>query len=544
MRKPAQIFLFLFIFGLFFYFDLGRYLSLEELRAHQDQLKVWIESKTFYASILFFFAYVFIAALSLPGAAVMTLAGGALFGLERGLLLSSLASTFGATFAFLLARFFLRAWVQKKVGRFLDAVNKGIQRDGVFYLLSLRLIPVFPFFVVNIVMALTSMRVVPFFFVSLIGMFPGTFVYVNAGTQLAKIHSLRDVASPEIFWSFVLLGVFPLLAQFTLGWLRKRKLYARFQRPKHFDYNLVVIGGGAAGLITTYIAATLKAKVALVEKSKMGGDCLNTGCVPSKTLLSVAKAAHSIHQAREYGLECGPMKLDFLKVMDHVKAVIAEIEPNDSRERYRSLGAECFEATATIQSPWSVDIGGKVVTTRNIVIASGARPIVPDIPGLQKTSFLTSDTVWNLKELPKRFLIVGGGAIGVELAQAFARLGSRVTLIEAKDQLLPQEDPEVGNAIRQSLEADGAQIFLGAKLLSFDVDDAKQFFAVIEQGEAHIRLEYDEVLLALGRKPRLDNLGLENLPGVFDEKGRLQLDEKLRTLYPNVFACGDVSGRM
>jgi uncharacterized membrane protein YdjX (TVP38/TMEM64 family) len=261
----------------YFALDLGRFLSIDYFKSQQEAIEAWRAAQPVKAGLLFFVAYVAVTGLSLPGAAVMTLAGGAIFGLFWGLLLVSFASSLGATLAFLASRFLLRDWVQKRFGDRMRAINAGIDKEGGFYLFTLRLVPLFPFFVINLVMGLTPLKTRTFYWVSQLGMLAGTLVYVNAGTQLARIDSLAGILSPALLGSFVLLGIFPLLAKKIVDALAARKVYAGWKKPARFERNLIVIGAGSAGLVTAYIAAAVKAKVTLIEKHKLGGDCLNTG---------------------------------------------------------------------------------------------------------------------------------------------------------------------------------------------------------------------------------------------------------------------------
>src|SRR5205807_4830767 len=366
--------------------DPGRFLTLDRL--HEDQQ--WLIQRKDANPILFgasFFAvYVLVTGASLPGAAIMTLAAGALFGLLWGVVLVSFASAIGATIAFVMARYVLRDFVRRHFEKQSSAVDAGMRKDGAFYLLALRLVPIFPFFLVNLAMGLTAIRVTTFYWVSQLGMLPGTIVYVNAGTQLGEIRTLSDVASPALLGSFALLGIFPLLAKFALDRIKARKVYRRWVKPRRFDRNLIVIGGGAAGLVAAYIGAVAKAKVTLVEGGLMGGDCLNFGCVPSKALIRAAKFVHRARHADTLGLGNARMEFDFGEVMARIRRVIATIAPHDSVERYTALGAEVLLGHARIVSPWSVEISNagvtRTVTTRAIVIAAGSRPVVPPIPGL------------------------------------------------------------------------------------------------------------------------------------------------------------------
>ncbi|MCP5022965.1 MAG: FAD-dependent oxidoreductase, partial [bacterium] len=304
---------------------------------------------------------------------------------------------------------------------------------------------------INLVMAMTPMRARTFYWVSQIGMLMGTIVYVNAGTQLGRIESVQGILSPELLGSFALLGIFPLIAKKVVEILKARKVYAKWQKPAAFDRNLVVIGAGSAGLVTSYIAAAVRAKVSLVEKHKMGGDCLNTGCVPSKAIIRSAKLLSHMARSQEFGIREAHAEFDFADVMERVQRVIKDVEPHDSVERYTELGVDVIQGEANITSPWTVEVktdgGSQTLTTRNIVIATGARPFVPPVPGIVEIGYLTSDTVWNLRTRPERLLVLGGGPIGSELAQAFSRLGSKVTQIQRRSRLLVREDREVSEMV-------------------------------------------------------------------------------------------------
>jgi len=345
MKRLALLALVAAAIALFFITGLHERLTLQGIQASLGELSAWREAAPLQMALAFMAAYIAATALSLPGAAVLTLAAGALFGLAWGTLIVSFASSIGALLAFLVSRYLLRDVVQQRFGQRLQAINEGIARDGAFYLFTLRLVPIFPFFLVNLLMGLTPMRAARFYWVSQIGMLAGTVVYVNAGTQLARMDSLAGILSPGFVLAAALLGIFPLLAKKVLGWVQARRVYAPWPQPKAFDRNLIVIGGGAAGLVTAYIGAAVKAKVTLVESHKMGGDCLNYGCVPSKALIKSAKLAHQMRHAERYGLiaagassaEAAP-RFSFKHVMQRVHEVIRAIEPHDSIERYTGLG--------------------------------------------------------------------------------------------------------------------------------------------------------------------------------------------------------------
>lgn len=548
-------------------FDLGQFLTLNQAKVYQSSMQDYIHGNPLSASAIYFLAYIVITALSLPGAAIMTLLGAALFGFWWALVLVSFASSLGATLAFLFSRLILRDWVQAKFGHRLAPINAGIEKDGALYLFTLRLIPVFPFFVVNLLMGLTPLKTRQFYLVSQLGMLAGTAVYINAGTQLAQIDSLRGIISPGVLLSLALLGIFPLIAKGLIGLFNRRKVYAQWQRPTKFDQNMVVIGAGAGGLVSSYIAAVVKAKVTLIEKHKMGGDCLNTGCVPSKALIRAAHVMTDITKAAQFGILVDKPQVDFAKVMQRVQEVITKIEPHDSIQRYTDLGVNCMIGEAKILSPWQVEVNGKCISTRNLVIATGARPLVPNIPGLQDVSYLTSDTIWGLSELPKRLLVLGGGPIGCELAQSFARLGSHVTLVEMVDQLLIREDGDAANLVRDSLLADGVAIYTSHKAARFEAVpfEAAHFatahfatthFATTQQQDAgqlqrailidaqgkEVAIEFDQMLLALGRVANVEGFGLEQLGINTNQRGTLDVNQYLQTKYPNIYAVGDVTG--
>lgn len=469
MKKIVIAILAALAIAVFIYFDLGTYLTLSSLKAQQAGLDAQYQAAPLLVIAAFFLVYVLVTASSLPGAAILTLAAGAIFGVATGTLIVSFASSIGATLAFLASRHLFRDWVQSRFGDRLKALNEGVERDGAFYLFSLRLVPVFPFFLVNLLMGLTPIRTWTYFWVSQIGMLLGTIVYVNAGTQIAGINSLSDVASPGLLASFAALGLTPWVGKAIMGWIKRRRVYARWNRPKQFDRNLIVIGAGAAGLVSAYIAATVKAKVTLVEANKMGGDCLNYGCVPSKAIIKSAKVADQMRHADRYGLLPSEAQFSFKAVMRRVHDIIAAIEPHDSVERYTGLGVDVVPGYARIIDPWTVEISGhdgvvQTLTTRSIIIAAGAEPVVPPLPGIEQSGYLTSDTLWEafaeLNEIPRRIVVMGGGPIGCELAQAFARLGAEVSQIESGERLLPREDADVSEIATAAQQASGIDLLL------------------------------------------------------------------------------------
>ena len=526
----------------FFVFDLGRYLDLGFLQEQRERLHALFLARPLFTGAAFFAIYVSVTALSLPGAAVLTLVAGAVFGLLWGTVIASFASTLGAALAFVLARYLARDAVRRRFEGALARIDAGVRKDGAFYLFTLRLVPVFPFFIINLAMGLTSMRVLVFALVSQGGMLPGTVVFVNAGTRLGEIESLAGILSPELWLSFALLGLFPLLARKLTDVLRARRVYRGHRRPKRFDRDLVVIGAGSAGLVTSLVGAALRARVTLVEKDEMGGDCLNTGCVPSKSLIRSAKFLSHVARAPEFGVRRADADFDFAEIMGRVRRNVERIAPHDSVERYEGLGVECLRGEARIESPFSVRVGERAITTRNIVIAAGAAPFVPTIPGIEEVAPLTSETVWGLQRLPERLVVVGGGPIGCELAQCFARFGSRVFQVQTQPRLLPREDPEFSDLVAERLRTDGVEVLTGHRARAFARDGGRKTIVCDTPDEGTREIEFDDVLLAVGRAPRTEGFGLEELGIETGPGGVVETDAFLRTRYPNVFACGDVAG--
>lgn len=542
MKKRTWIIAFVIVLiGLFFAFDIGRFLSLDALKASRDSLLQSYQAKPLLIIAIYSAAYIVFTALSLPGAVIMTLAGGAIFGFWIGLPVVLVSATFGATIAFLAARFVLQDFVQKRFGDRLTAINAGVEKDGAFYLFTLRLVPLFPFFLINLLMGLTSIKTSTYFWVSLVGMAAGSVVYVNAGTQLASLTSLSGILSPALIGSFALLGIFPWLAKWTLNAFKARQLYARWPKPKKFDRNLIVIGAGAAGLATSYIAAAMHAKVTLIEGHKMGGDCLNFGCVPSKAIIRSATFVNQAKHAKELGVAKVNVEYDFADVMRRVHRVIKTVEPHDSVERYTKLGVDVIQGYARITSPWTVEVNGQTLTTRAIVIATGGRPTIPDIPGLDQVTYYTSDTIWTLTERPNRLVVLGGGPIGCELTQAFARLGCQVTLV-ARSGLMSKEDADAVALVEEAVIADGACVMTFTKTVRCERDKNGQYLIIKNQDGDEEAIPFDALLCAVGRTARTEGFGLEELGVPLSKNRTIEVDAWLQTRYPNIYAAGDVAG--
>ena len=529
------------VVALFFAFDLGQYLSLEYIKAQQGQVETLYAENRLATLLIFFIVYVIVTGMSLPGAAVMSLAAGAVFGLLTGVILISFASTIGASIAFMISRYLFRESVEARFGKSLKSINAGIQRDGAFYLFALRLVPAFPFFVINLVMGLTKIKLTTFYWVSQVGMLAGTIVYINAGTQLAQIESASGIFSPGIILSFVLLALLPFAGRKLISMLKNRKALAGFDKPESFDTNLVVIGGGSAGLVSSYIAAAVKAKVTLIEKHKMGGDCLNTGCVPSKAIIRSAKFMSHISRSEEFGIKKANAKFDFSEVMERVQRIIKKIEPHDSIERYSGLGVDVIEGEAKIVSPWSVKVNGRTITTRNIIVATGARPFVPPIEGIDSVQYYTSDNLWDMREQPRKLVVLGGGPIGTELTQAFGRLGIEVSQVEMAPRILLREDPEVSELVKNRLEDEGVKVLVNHRAKQVLQKEGKNYLVVDHQGQ-DVELEFDSLIVAVGRAAHSRGFGLEELGVRLNPNGTIEVNEYLQTSVPTLYACGDVAG--
>ncbi|HAS48012.1 MAG TPA: pyridine nucleotide-disulfide oxidoreductase, partial [Gammaproteobacteria bacterium] len=543
MNKTKLILIALLVIAIFGYItlDLGQYLTLEYAQSQLSNIQDYKNENFAQTALIYFIGYVIATGLSIPGAIIITLLGGAIFGLFWGTLLVSFASSIGATLAFLASRVLLRDWVQRRFGDYLAPLNKGIEKDGSFYLFSIRMVPLFPFFVVNLLMGLTAIRTTSFYLASQAGMLIGTAVYVNAGSELSQISSLSGLVSAPVLGSLVLLGVFPLIAKLILNSMQRNKELQSFEKPKRFDANVVIVGAGSAGLVASLITAGAKAKVILIEKHKMGGDCLNTGCVPSKSIIRSGRIMSYIRRAKEFGIDGAKGEVNFAAVMARVQGVIKTIEPHDSVERFTSLGVEVELGDAVIESPYVVTVNDRRITTRSIIVATGARPLVPPIPGLAEIDYLTSDSIWSLSELPKRLLVVGSGPIGCELAQAFSNLGAQVTQVDMAERIMPREDAEVSEEVAKAFREQGIRLLTGHKLVKFGAGENGDYMEAEHRGET-VTVEFDKVLLAIGRKANVEGFGLENLNLALTGQGTIEVNEYLQTSMPNVFACGDVAG--
>lgn len=522
-------------------FDILSFLTLDSIKNQHLEFQSYVNQNYLMSVIIFFVSYVFITAASLPGAAILTLLGGALFGLVNGVIIISFASSIGASIAFIISRYFLRDWVEERFASSIQSINDGIQKDGVFYLFALRLVPAVPFFIINLVMGLTRIKLLQFYIVSQVGMFAGTIVYVNAGTQLAKLDKLSGILSPQIITSFVLLALLPMVGRKLIKLLKARKVMKQWKKPRSFDNNLIVIGAGAGGLVTSYIAAAVKAKVTLIEKHKMGGDCLNTGCVPSKAMIRSAKLLDHIRHSEKYGIKNAVADYTFKDVMARVHNVIKRIAPHDSIERYTALGVNVVEGEARIVSPYEVEVNGKILTTKHIVIATGARPFIPPIKGLESVNYYTSDNLWTMQEKPKKMVVLGGGPIGCELTQSFARLGVAVSQVEMADHLMNREDTEISELIESKFKAEKVDVLLSHRAKEVVIKSAKNFL-IVEHNGTDKEIEFDVLLVAVGRAANTRGFGLRELGVELTERKTIAVNDYLQTNIPNIYACGDVAG--
>ncbi|TLX62815.1 hypothetical protein DN820_14465 [Stutzerimonas nosocomialis] len=541
-RKLVVIGLILAAVASFFFFDLGQYLTLESIKRLHGPLRAEVRGHPWWAGALFFLAYVALTAFSFPGTVVLTLLGGALFGLIGGTLLVSFASTVGATIAMLMSRFMMRDWFQKRFGRHIAGIDRGLTRDGPLYLFSLRLMPVIPFVLLNPALGLTRVRFWTFWWTTWAGMLPGNAVYVAAGRELARIDSLSGILSPSMITTLVLLGVFPLLANKLLGVYKARKAYKGWRKPRRFERNLIVIGGGAGGLAAAELAASMKARVTLIERNALGGDSLNAGSVPSKALVRFARLAHDRVCGERLGFARARGELDFGAVMDGVRASVGKVAPQASVARYEQLGVEVIAGEARVVSPWEVEVDGRTLSARSLILATGSRPTIPDIPGLAEVEPLTSDSIWQLRQRPARLLVLGGGPVACELGQAFQRLGSQVTLVHRGERLLACEEEEAGEVLAQALRADGVDLRLGHVTQRFEIGEGERRMVCQDPHGRELSLPFDEVLVAVGRSANLDGFGLEQFSLEPGEDGTLEVNEYLATRMPNIYAIGDVAG--
>ena len=530
----------------FFALGLDQHFSLDGARAAVAEFESLKTQNPLLLGLAFFAVYCVMSTLSIPGAVWITLASGALFGLVWGTVIVSFASSLGATGAMLVARYILRDHVISRYGQKMEPFLSGMQKDGLSYLLSLRLLPIVPYFLINLAMGLTTMRWPVFYIASQIGMLPGTIIFVNAGAQLGQIRSLDDVTSPGLIFSLCLLALLPIVGRVGATKYAQARRLRGFKRPKIFDRDLLVIGAGAAGLSAAYAGSLSHAKTTLIEVDEMGGDCLNRGCVPSKALIAAARKSP---------------KTDFSAAMAGVEQAITAIAPHDSVERYTSLGVEVLRGRARFIDPWQVEITTpaekKTLSARRFVIATGAKPFIPPISGLEDVGYVTTDSLWDCLASwkngpPSPFIVLGGGPIGCELAQAMSQLGADVTVVEAQPHLLGVEDLAVSQALEAGLARAGVTVLTNATAQSCRPDKSAgdksrgghlQVAIKAEDGSTSSKdIPFALLLVAVGRRPDFSSLGIEG----FDllQEGKLPVDRHQRTRLDHIYAAGDAVSRL
>jgi len=532
--------------------------------------------------------YVLAAVLFLPGS-VITLGAGFLFGVPTGLLTVWLGANLGAFAAFLVGRTIAREWIAQKVkgnAKF-AAIDEELAREGFKVVLLLRLSPVFPFDILNYALGLTKVSFRNYALASVLGMLPGTLMYVYFGSAA---RSLAEVATGNVegglagqvfFWIGLAatIAVALVVTRIARNSLRgaealahqvsvttdelvtspadekikvdpndrhNMELVSNVHPPGWVNpepakrYNLVVIGAGTAGLVTAAGAAGLGAKVALVERHLMGGDCLNYGCVPSKALIRSSRVSAEIRTAKNYGIEVPEgASPNFPAVMERLRKTRAGISHHDSAQRFKELGVDVFLGHARLTGPTSLEVGGKILHFKKAVIATGARAVHLPIKGLGEAGFLTNETVFSLTERPSRLAVIGGGPIGCEMAQAFHRLGSQVVLFHNNDHILDREDSAAAEIIQNRFVREGIRLILnsdlkevetvdGEKVVRFEVDGVRDSIAV------------NEILVGVGRAPNVEDLDLKAAGVQYDTRRGVFVDDHLRTTNPAIFAAGDI----
>ncbi|MGH7810064.1 MAG: FAD-dependent oxidoreductase, partial [Candidatus Binatia bacterium] len=538
--------------------------------------------------------YILCTVLFVPGSAI-TIGSGTIFGLQTGLVVVVLGANLGALCSFLLARGILR----EKVARWAQgnakfrALDQAIGRQGFKMVLLTRLSPVFPFVLLNYFLGLTAVRTGAYMAANLLGMLPATFLFVYIGAAARDAIAGQSDASADFYQQILkYVGLLATIAVVVLVTRVARKALregeqqqegsvttgaARLDpnhRPATFDkmmlvddrhdkqlienchptervnpkpvgkYNLVVIGGGTAGLVSAAGAAGLGAKVALIERNLMGGDCLNVGCVPSKGVMRAARAAYDASNSAEFGVQlaCQP-NLSFEAAMERMRKLRAGISHHDSVDRFTKLGVDVFIGHGKFIGPFALDVDGTRLEFHRAVIATGARAAELPIPGLAEAGYLTNENVFTLTELPRRMAVIGAGPIGCELAQAFARFGSEIYLIEALHGILPNEDAEASEIVRQAMmERDGVKLMCCGKDLQVNkAEDGGKRLTVESHGDEY-DIVVDQILVGGGRKPNLEGLGLDEAGVRYTAQG-VTVDNRLRTTNPRIFAAGDICSR-
>src|SRR6266566_5169264 len=551
----------------------------------QDLLKEaldWIGKLGPWGPVIFVGIYIVATVFFIPGS-VLTLGAGAVFGMGLGSVCVSISATLGATAAFLVGRYLARDGIARKIEKNekFATIDRAVAEEGWKIVLLTRLSPVFPFTLLNYAFGLTRVKLSHYVLASWLGMMPGTVMYVYLGSLVNIGAGHRQRTTGEL----VLYGV-GLLATVTVAvpvTRVARKALAKkigstetvqtskgiisapsepvlvrppdthnarlvsylhppdWQNPTPApSYNLVVIGAGTAGLVTAAGAAGLGAKVALVEKYLLGGDCLSVGCVPSKAVIRCSRAIFDANEAGRFGVRVGaPAQADFPAVMERMRKLRADLSPHDSAQRFAKLGVDVFLGEAQFTGPDTIQVAGKTLRFKRAVIATGARALQPPIPGLTEAGYLTNETVFSLTECPARLAVIGGGPIGCELAQAFQRLGSQVSLFHKNAHLLDREDMDAAALVQKAFIREGIRVFLNAKITRVERNAGGKILYYEAQGKEET-LAVDEILAGAGRAPNVEGLNLETVGVQYDPRKGILVNDCLQTTNPRIYAAGDV----
>jgi len=541
----------------------------------------WVRSAGARGMVVFAVAYALLG-LFLPGA-MLTLGAGFAYGVVVGTAVVCVASNLTAVGAFLLGRTLARDAIAARIGanpRF-AAIDRAVGRQGLKIVLLVRLSPLFPFTLLNYAFGLTRVTLRDYLVGSLVGMLPGTVMYVYLGSLVTSLTELAagrpsGGAVQQAFYFGGLVATVAVTLYVTHVARRaladvtgdeahaepappvppslvqpddehNRALLAHVHPPGWTNptpaarYDLVVVGGGTAGLVSAAGASGLGARVALVERHLLGGDCLNVGCVPSKAMIAAARTAATARETSAFGVRVSGLDVDFAAVMERMRRLRAGIAPHDGAERFTRLGVDVFLGEGRFTGRATLEVDGRRLTFTRAVVATGARATAPPIPGLEDVGYLTNETVFWLTELPRRLAVVGAGPIGCELAQAFCRLGSRVTALEMLPQVLGKEDPDAAAIVERRLRTDGVAIVLGARIERAE-RRGRDKVLVYEAGGARREVACDAILVGAGRAPNVEGLGLE-AAGVACGRDGVTVNDYLQTTNRRIYAAGDVASR-
>jgi pyruvate/2-oxoglutarate dehydrogenase complex dihydrolipoamide dehydrogenase (E3) component/uncharacterized membrane protein YdjX (TVP38/TMEM64 family) len=555
------------------------------------QFESYVQSLGAVGPIVVVLAYVICTVFFIPGSAI-TIGSGTLFGLKTGFFVVVVGANLGALCSFLLARTFLR----ERVARWAEgnpkfrSLDQAIGQQGFKMVLLTRLSPIFPFVLLNYFLGLTAVRTTSYVLANLLGMLPATFLFVYIGAAARDAITGQMAASAGLLQQVLkyvgllaTVGVVVMVTRIARKALREAEAAqgsGRAEKPRidaeheptpvagmmlvndphdrqlienchppgwqnptpAGKYNLVVIGAGTAGLVSAAGAAGLGARAALIERTLLGGDCLNVGCVPSKGLIRAARAAHEARSGKEFGvqLKCEPTAT-FSAAMERMRRLRAGISAHDSAERFRKLGVDVYIGHGRFVDPSVVEVDGRRLKFDRAVIATGARPAELSIPGLRDADYYTNETIFTLTQLPKCLAVIGAGPIGCELAQCFRRFGSEVVVITDGTEVLPKEDPDAAAIIRKQLEHEGVRIVTRGLIQRVSVNGAGKTLTLKSNGNSD-EIRCDAILVSVGRQPNLEGLGLEEAGVEFTRSG-VVVNERMRTSNRRIYAAGDVCSK-